>query len=130
MKGMTDNIEGVGLTPEYVLDLGRRTWFESILNSMPDSELFKIDRTAAIWRKGALEGREEGLVAGEHQGRRAEAVRFLVRLLTKRFGPLSGSLHEWIASADLDTLEQWGDRVLDVGSLEELFDWHGSETTH
>lgn len=51
---------------------------------------------------------------------RGEAL-LLQRLLTRRFGALPGDIVGQIAGATAAQLEQWGDRVLDAGSLEEVF---------
>lgn len=59
------------------------------------------------------EGRQEGQIEGE---------RALVhRLLERRFGALPAWAEQHIAAADVATLEQWGLRLLDVTSLEEVF---------
>jgi hypothetical protein len=48
----------------------------------------------------------------------------LVRLLTKRFGPLSPEIHMRLSQATTDQLERWGERFLDAESLEGVFDEH------
>lgn len=59
------------------------------------------------------EGRQEGQIEGE---------RALVhRLLERRFGELPAWAEQHIAVADVATLEQWGLRLLDATSLEEVF---------
>jgi predicted transposase YdaD len=59
------------------------------------------------------EGRQEGQIEGE---------RALVRrLLERRFGVLPAWVEERIAAADPTALEQWGLRLLDATSLEEVF---------
>ncbi|MEO5331283.1 MAG: DUF4351 domain-containing protein [Magnetococcus sp. YQC-5] len=105
MKGASDNWAPAGMTPEYVMDLGRRAWFEAIMNSLPKEELFKIRRATDIKQ----EGRQEG------------EVKMLVRLLMRRFGELPAAIYEKIVMADLPDLEAWGDLVLDARSLEDVF---------
>ena len=100
MKQSIEDVDLVGLTPEHVMGLGRGL-FESVMNSLSDEELFKFRRTADIQQKGE--------------------AKLLVRLLTRRFGELPAVVREQIAAADSDTLEQWGDLVLDARSLEEVF---------
>ena len=59
------------------------------------------------------EGRQEGQIEGE---------RALVRRqLARRFGVLPAWAEQHIAAADTTTLEQWGLRLLDTTSLEEVF---------
>ena len=105
MKGALENLEPIGLTPEYVMDLGRREWFASVARSMSKEELSNMP--------GAADIRQEGRQEGE--------VKLLVRLLTRRFGELPAAVHEQIAIADLDALERWGDLVLDARSLKDVF---------
>ena len=47
-----------------------------------------------------------------------------MRLLTKRFGPLSADIHARLMQATTDQLERWGERLLDAESLEDVFDDH------
>ena len=101
MKGAMENVEPIGLTPEYVMDLGRREWLASVMSAMPREELSKMPGAAGI--------RQEG------------EAKILVRLLTQRFGELPTVVHEQIAVADSDTLERWVDLVLDARSLADVF---------
>jgi hypothetical protein len=109
MDGAMENVEPIGLTPEYVMDLGRREWLASMMGSMPREELLKMPVAADIQQKGELKGELKG------------EAKLLVRLLTRRFGELSAAVHKQIADADSDTLERWGDLVLDARSLEDVF---------
>ena len=108
MKQSIENVDLVGLTPEHVMGLGRGL-FESVMNSLSDEELFKFRRTADI--------RQDGEQKGEKKGE----AKLLVRQLTRRFGELPAAIHEQIAVADSDTLEKWGDLVLDARSLKDVF---------
>ena len=45
----------------------------------------------------------------------------LTRLLERRFGPLSRSVKDRIASADLDQFDMWTDQILDARSLDAVF---------
>jgi hypothetical protein len=69
-------------------------------------------------QQGRQEGRQEGRVEGRVEG----AVALLQRLLAHRFGsPLPAWATECIHSANDEQLLLWGERVLDVGSLDEVF---------
>lgn len=57
--------------------------------------------------------REKGRVEG--------VVQTLQRILARRFGPLPADAAARIASASLEQLDAWTQRVLDVDSLQELF---------
>ena len=108
MKQSVENVDLVGLTPEHVMGLGRGL-IESFLSSSSKEELLKF--------RGAADIRQDGCQEGELKGE----AKLLVRLLTRRFGELSAAVHKQIADADSDTLERWGDLVLDARSLEDVF---------
>ncbi|MBF0185879.1 MAG: DUF4351 domain-containing protein [Magnetococcales bacterium] len=113
MEGTMENVEPIGLTPEYVMDLGRREWLASMMRSMPREELLKMPEAADIRQEGRQEGWQEGEQKGE--------AKILARLLIRRFGELPAAVHKKIAVANSDTLERWGDLVLDARSLEDVF---------
>ena len=60
-----------------------------------------------------LEGRREGRKEGE--------ATLLTLLLRKRFGELPESVRVRVSAASPDELEHWGERLLEVSSLSELF---------
>ena len=66
---------------------------------------------------GREEGRAVGIVEGLHQGEAA----VLIRLLQHRFGELPDYVFEKIKQADIETLLTWSEHILDVNSLEEVF---------
>ena len=68
-------------------------------------------------QKGLEKGLEQGIERGIEKG---EAL-LLQRQLTRRFGTLPSDVVGQIAGATAAQLEQWGDRVLDAASLEEVF---------
>ena len=65
-------------------------------------------------------GIEKGLQQGMQQGQRQGEAALLVKLLERRYGPLPGWAHERIEQAERDQLEEWGLRVLEAGSLDEV----------
>ena len=68
---------------------------------------------AETWKQQWLqEGRQEG----RHEG----VAAFLVRLLERRFGALPDWAKDRIATGDTVALEEWGLRVLDASSLEDV----------
>lgn len=73
-----------------------------------------IDRwEAQAIAKGVQQGMQQGMQRGE--------ALLLQRLLTRRFGELPAVLLAKLAAATPAQLEIWGDRVLDAGSLDEVF---------
>ncbi|NNJ84544.1 MAG: DUF4351 domain-containing protein [Gammaproteobacteria bacterium] len=45
----------------------------------------------------------------------------MLRMLPRRFGPLSDEITERVYGADRNTIEVWADRVLDAKSLDDVF---------
>ena len=58
-------------------------------------------------------GLKEGQLLGE--------ANLTLRLLERRFGPLSEATEARVRSADDGALERWSLRLLDASSLEEVF---------
>ena len=63
------------------------------------------------------EGRQEGHQEGHLEGERG----LLRRQLTRRFGPLPAWAEQQLDTADAATLEQWGLRLLEATSMEDMF---------
>jgi hypothetical protein len=60
---------------------------------------------------------ERGVEKGVEKGQRA----LLLRQLTRRFGALPADITERVARASRQELEDWGDRILDAASLDDVF---------
>nr|VFK42417.1 MAG: Predicted transposase YdaD [Candidatus Kentron sp. TC] len=71
----------------------------------------------AIMERGMERGMEKGMELGREEGEAA----LLMRLLNRRFGPLSPEIERKIREASSEALALWGDRVLDAQTLEEVF---------
>jgi hypothetical protein len=81
-----------------------------------------LRETVIGWtREWERKGKKEGLEEGKKEGRREGEVRLLVRQLELKFGPLSSRDQERIDAADSDRLLEWGERILTVRSLDEVF---------
>jgi hypothetical protein len=57
----------------------------------------------------------------EEQGFRKGQRLMLIRQLSRRFGLLPARLLDQVNGADAEAIEGWADRVLEAGSLEEVF---------
>jgi len=68
-----------------------------------------------VYQEIKAEGREEG--------RSQEAINLILRLLTKRFGVVSGALRSRISGLPLAVLEDLSEAILDFGSLADLQVW-------
>lgn len=55
------------------------------------------------------------------EGRQEQARRFLLHLLTKKFGQIPSETSERIAGAGLAELEQWAGRTLEASDLNGVF---------
>jgi len=60
---------------------------------------------------------DRGLEQGIPEGQR----RTILRLLQRRFGPLSPAIVDRVDRADSDTLDRWADRLLDAQALDDVF---------
>ena len=56
------------------------------------------------------------------EGKAEGEAKALLRLIEKRFGPISSALRERIMAADPASVEQWFDRAIDAPDLEAVFD--------
>ena len=72
---------------------------------------------AEQWKQ---QGRMEGLQEGEARGRND----ILNRLLTKRFGRDISDIRmqERLRNATPEQLDRWAERILDAGTVEEVFE--------
>ncbi|MBI3472395.1 MAG: DUF4351 domain-containing protein [Candidatus Solibacter usitatus] len=63
---------------------------------------------------------QQGLTAGRAEGRAEGEAAFLLRVLAKRFGTLPAWAQEMVRAANEERLNDWSERVLRAGSLEEV----------
>ncbi len=66
-------------------------------------------------------GRQEGMQIGLQKGRQEGEARLLSRLLARRYSPLPDWVGEKLEKADRQQIELWSERLLEAGSLEEVF---------
>lgn len=71
--------------------------------------------------EGRAEGRAEGREEGREEGRREALAAVLMKQLTRKFGPLPPDIPARIGEAGAEQLERWTDRILDAGTLAEVF---------
>jgi hypothetical protein len=70
------------------------------------------------WKQKELQEAEK---VGEERGERKGEAALLLRLLERRFGVLPEWVRERVGAAETAAVEEWGVRVLDAGSLDEVF---------
>lgn len=64
---------------------------------------------------------DEIQVDGEEYDRRDGAAKFLVQMLEMKFGPMDDESRARLDAADFKQILVWSDRMLDVGTLAEMF---------
>jgi predicted transposase YdaD len=86
----------------------------AIHRAKPEGEGTMLSLAAREWiAEGKAEGKAEGLQEGQ--------ARTLLRLLERRFGPVSDAIRTQVTAADLNTLERWFDRAIDAPTLDAVF---------
>ncbi|MBF0147851.1 MAG: DUF4351 domain-containing protein [Magnetococcales bacterium] len=81
-----------------------------ILEALRDSE-----------QKGLQKGMQNGIQQGIQQGEQQGMAGMLIHMLQRRFGAIPARVEEKIAHAKASSLETWGLRLMEAGSLEEIF---------
>jgi hypothetical protein len=76
---------------------------------------------AAALRQRAIDGYWIGMTAAREEGKTEGEAKALLKVLEKRFGSVSPSLHERIMKADLSNIEKWLDCAIDASTLEQVF---------
>jgi hypothetical protein len=75
---------------------------------------------AEAWEQKLQEGEQRAEKRGEQKGRQEGEAALLRRQLERRFGVLPDWARDRIAAAEPAALEEWGLRVLDAGSLDDV----------
>ncbi len=70
--------------------------------------------------EGERRGEERGEQRGEKRGEKRGGAALLLRLLERRFGVLPDWAKDRVLAADPAVMEEWGLRVLDAATLEEV----------
>lgn len=86
---------------------------------VPD-ELLEVKNMLATRAEAWERQRQEGEQRAEQRGEQRGEANLLRRLLERRFGVLPDWARDRIAAADSAALEEWGLRVLDAGSLDDV----------
>jgi predicted transposase YdaD len=106
-------------------ELEQRLWqdIENIEGERKVKYVTSVERLAIErgLQKGMEEGLEKGLEQGLEKGRAQGTASVLLRLLNRRFGPLSADVTRRLAQSTPEQLEIWAERVLDAGTIDEVF---------
>ncbi len=71
-------------------------------------------------KRGEERGEKRGEERGEKRGEQRGEAALLLRQLERRFGALPASARDRVLAADTVMIEEWGLRLLDAASLEEV----------
>lgn len=71
--------------------------------------------------KGKAEGLAMGKAEGRIEGRTEGRVDLLLRLMRRRFRVIPPAIEQRVRTADADSLDLWGDRILSAATLDDLF---------
>ena len=85
-------------------------------------EQFVSEKAQEVIMTIAEQLRQEGLQQGVQQGVQQEALQLVVKLLEKKFSPLTGSHQRILEGLPVSELESLAERILDASGLEEVFD--------
>ncbi|TBV11983.1 DUF4351 domain-containing protein [Stutzerimonas kirkiae] len=75
-------------------------------------------------RLGIEQGIEKGIEQGIEKGIEQGSQAMLLKLLTRRFGPLDAATLQRLQSAHGEELDRWAGNLLDARSLQEVFERH------
>ena len=74
-------------------------------------------------QQGIEQGLQQGVEQGLQQGREQGEINLVLRLLTRRFGPLAPAIETQIRNLSLEQLENLADALLDFQNEIELQRW-------
>ena len=77
--------------------------------------------TERLLNEGMQKGMQKGMREGIQKGMQKGELNVLLRLLTRRFGPLDSATEQRLQQASSEELERWADNILDAESLAEVF---------
>jgi len=121
VRGKPGGLQSLGVMLFYVSavrdDVAREDLKGLMAQLGPEAEEVVMTLAERLRAEGRAEGEAKGRVEGEAKGRAAT----LRKQLTLKFGPLPNADGERLERASEAEIEQWTERVLTAGSLEELF---------
>jgi len=122
-----------GFVDTYLrLNQSEQEQFRAQLGTIRATEQEQVMQIVTSWmeqgieqglEQGRLEGRLEGKLEGRLEGQRAEALSFVLRLLTRRLGTLPTETQQQIAQLSLTQLETLGEDLLDFSDSAALQLW-------
>jgi predicted transposase/invertase (TIGR01784 family) len=96
---------------------------EEIEKMLGLSELRQTKVYQEALQEGEQIGRTEGIAEGEQRGRTEGERSLILRLLTRKFGPLPTSVEAQVQALALPQLEALGEALLDFAALADVTAW-------
>ena len=92
-------------------------WLKHVaIARLPRDYRITIDK---LWEKNTM--LSENMARWEAEFQREAVMNLLARMLRKRFGELPDGVQARLSDADREQIEHWGEQLLDVTTLDELF---------
>ena len=79
-----------------------------------------LDGVRSMLAERVLEWTKEWRQEGWDEGYKTGESALLLRLVERKFGPVSEVVRQKLSSADAETLLTWADRVLDARRIEDV----------
>jgi hypothetical protein len=113
-----NGVAALALVLRYIYEVGGERTIEA-LRELTTRQLGKDAEEAIV--SYAQQLRDEGERKGRREGRVEGHSELLLKLLRVRFGELPEGIAKRVATAALDQIDRWGERVLTAASLDEVF---------
>ena len=101
--------------------ISRKTIDGLVLDVAPER---KEKIVAGVVQEWIEQGIKRGIEQGYKKGMAEGEARLLTKLLERHFGPLPDRVKKQIEKADADTLENWGERIINAPDLDAVFEEH------
>jgi len=92
-------------------------WLERVIVARLSDESTGVTNT--LWERSTM--LSEQFDVWERELKQEGAAELMIRQLAKRFGDVPESIRATLAGAGQEQIDFWGERLLDAGSLEEIF---------
>ena len=98
-------------------DLDRQLW--SNIETLEEQSTMRY--ITSVERFGIEKGFQQGIEKGIEKGETVGEAKALIRLIERRFGPVTDDRRAQILAADASTIETWLDRLMDAPSANAVF---------
>jgi len=126
MEVLTSLLQWLAAPEQASLRRAFAVWFNRVLfypgkgkETMPRFE--ELTEVRTMLAETVVEWKDEWKREGLEEGQKKGELNILLKLLELKFGPLSKEDKLKIQVADSETLLKWGERIITVNSLDEIF---------